>query len=177
MSSIMEWLILESTSNLVGIISTIGATLFVAILAYVAQFIIKSGDITAEIKRMAYIDAREVRLRVHFSSTKKKESECNDLFLAAEIDGVLLPLTEVAKAPLADIGSTGLITRSEHGYGFKITSRKPFDGYFDFIISRDIDLSKANRTYLVCTDEKGRKRKAEFVLSSTASQSVNFRKM
>ncbi len=172
----MEWLVFENSSNLVGVISTVSATLLLAILAYVAQFIVKSGDINAEIRRMAYIDSRDVRLRVHFSSTKKGESECNDLFLAADIDGVLLPITDVAKAPLADMGSTGLITRSDHGYGFKITSRKPFEGYFDFQIKKDVDLSKASKTYLMCTNEKGKKRKAEFVLASTANQSVRFKK-
>lgn len=177
-SHVMDWMsFAENTSNLVGIISTVSATLLLAILAYIAQFIVKSGDINAEIRRMAYIDAKEVRLRVHFSTTKKKESQCNDLFIAGEIDGVLLPITEVADAPLADMDSTYLITKGEYGYGFKIGPSSSFDGYFDFRIKKEIDLNKVGKTYIVCTNEKGKKKKAEFVLASTSNQSVRFKKV
>lgn len=160
---------------LIPILSIVGAAI-VIVLAYLAQAIAKHGDTTIEVRRMAYINVYEVRLLLRASTTAKGEHEYSDILLAAEIDNVLLPITGVAALPLAQGGSTHSLLKSQRGYGFKVRDGHPFEAVFEFHIPEDNDMSRLNKVFLVATDQKGRKRKAEFSLLSTASQTLRFKK-
>ncbi len=170
----MGVLIFDNTI-LIPILSVVGAAL-VIVLAYLAQAIAKQGDTSIEVRRMAYINIYEVRLLLRASTTRKGEHEFSDIFLAAEIDKVLLPITGVAALPLAQGGSTHFLLKSKKGYGFRIRDGHPFEAVFEFHIPEDNDMSRLNKVFIVATDEKGRKRKAEISLRSTSSQVIRFRK-
>ena len=164
-----------TTNGIVITIASIAAMAFVFLLAYIAQAIAKKGEITITLRRMAFINPYEVRLVVQASSTMLSMTEYHDVFLAAKVDGVLLPITQVAALPITQSNSTRFVLRSEKGYGFKVGGGRPFEGVFEFLIPEENDLSRFQSVYLVATDSKGVKKKAEFVLSSTAKQTVHFK--
>ena len=171
-------MILDSaTQGLVITLVSIGATLFVALLAFIAQAIAKNGDLTIRLRRMAFISPYEVKIVLKASSTKKKGNEFSDIFLAARVNGVLVPVTGIAALPLTQSGSTQYLLHSKKGYGFRVSERHPFEAVIEFAIPEDNDLSRFEKAYLVATNEKGKKVAAEFALRSVQEQSIRFRKL
>lgn len=166
----MQYLVLESV--LVPIL-TIGGTVLMIVLAYIAQAMVKAGDMNIEVKRQAFLDPREVLLGIHFYSTKKHAHTFNNIVLAAEIEGELLTISEDVLAPVTFKQSKNLVT-NEKGYSLTIKSGKAFDGVFRFTILKQIDPDKIKVAYLLATDKEGHKLKAPFYLSSTETQEISF---
>ena len=158
-------------------IITITSTIVVAILAYIAQGLAKAGDLSIEIKRHAFLDARDVRLGIRFYSTKKKVHEFRNIVLAAEINGVLTIISGESLTPIVMADDKGMLTTSELGYKIKITDGSTFDGVFHFVIPRNVDASSIKVAYLVAVDRNGHKVKAAFDFKSTDAQAIYFKRL
>lgn len=160
---------------LVPIIS-IGATIVVAILAYVAQAIAKAGDMTVEIKRHAFLDPRDVRLAIRFYSTKKKTHEFHNFALAADIGGTLTTISDESLTPIAMEDEGKNLSTNGSGYRITIKEGATFDGVFHFVIANSVDITNIDMAYLIAVDKNGKTVKAAFELNTTDVQSIYFKK-
>ena len=168
----MDILMFEETvkaGNVLPLAISLLATVLLFVLARLAFFLYRAGDLTISCRRLAELDPCMVRLDLIMENHKKAERTLQGLYIARYEGNQLVPLAMLTKDPIQRLGDSDFIEKKDRDYIFHLLPGKKNEAIVEFDL-----IESAPEIYLVATNKKGKCVKARLNLNDTNAQVLEF---
>lgn len=153
------------------LILSVAGTVLLIILAQIAMFLIRTGDLSFEVRRMSDLDPRRVKLQFRVENKKNKSHRFKSLRLALKREHDYFVVAHLVLAPIPQEGPYDFIATDPDGE-FVLYSRKGGAAVcvLEFTLGQPL-----SEVYLLF-DEEGKTKAARVSLSGHSWQELHFRK-
>lgn len=91
-------MVIFASSTGYAILAAVGS-IFVIVLGYIASMLFRSGEFAASVRRMAFLDGKDVKLELCFANKTSKAKTYTDLGLAIKTKKGYVPVAYLDHAP------------------------------------------------------------------------------
>lgn len=152
-----------------SILSSVAGALLLFILARLAIYLYRTGDVDIYAKRMADLNPRCVKLFLRVENGQGKARRLNDISLYAYQDKKLIKVAELEETPLLRQGQHDFILGSGKDSALQCNPHSVNEAVLEFRLARPL-----SEAYLVVTTMKGKKRKAKINLGDSSQRLLTF---
>ena len=154
-----------------SILSSVAGGLLLFIMARLAFYLYRSGDVDIYAKRMADLNPRCVKLFLRVENGQSKPRRLSEISLYAYQDKQLTKVAELEETPLLRLGEHDFIQGSGKESSLQCNPHSANEAVLEFRLSAPLD-----EAYLVITNAKGKKRKAKIYLGNASQRLLSFRR-
>lgn len=161
---------------------TIGLTLLVFGLGYLAQWLFKSqnkGEVRITARQMAFLFQDRFKVEITFANSTKHPQIFDGLALCCLPDGEdkMVKIADLTIEPISSCDNMNFITKREKGnFRFEIASMQIVSAVVDFPLAEGAKQLQNATVYLISRDQRGKAIRAEVNLNSHDNQDLKFKK-
>ncbi len=152
-----------------SILSSLAGGLLLFIMARLAIYLYRSGDMDIYAKRMTDLNPRCVKLSIRVENGQAKARRLNGISLYAYQQKQLSKVAELEETPILRQGQHNFIQGSGKDAALQCNPHSVNEAVLEFKLSEPVE-----EAYLVVTNMKGRKRKAKVFLGDASERLLTF---
>ena len=152
-----------------SILSSVAGGLLLFIMARIAIYLYRSGDVDVYAKRMSDLNPRCVKLFLRVENGQSRARRLNDICLYATRDKQLIKVADLEETPVLRKGQHDFIQGKGKESSLQCHPHSVNEAVLEFKLP-----SSFGEAYLVFTNMKGRKRKAKIALGDSCERLLTF---